>query len=90
MIWRTPIYYFFNEITNEVQWDDPGGALLCALWLPYSQSLQSFTSPHCPVLQLQACMTPLQFCEQSAASVTPACACLPCQARIKRKESRLL
>lgn len=31
---ENPKYYFFNEITNEVQWDDPGGALLCALWLP--------------------------------------------------------
>ena len=31
---ENPKYYFFNEITNEVQWDDPGGALLCAFWLP--------------------------------------------------------
>ena len=26
---ENPKYYFYNEITNEVQWDDPGGALLC-------------------------------------------------------------
>lgn len=37
-----PKYYFYNEITNEVQWDDPGGALLCTLLPPKPVSCSIF------------------------------------------------
>ena len=39
-------HYFFNEITNEVQWDDPGGAVHC---------LQAAAAPHLRVPEAPAC-----------------------------------
>ena len=56
-----PKYYFYNEITNEVQWDDPGGALLRTPWQPHPNSRAAESCGgcmQCSLLQLQAQAAP--------------------------------